>query len=48
MSDWVRGQIGDLFDLVFGALRQRKKTHELATYLDFLSLTCADKNYKEC
>lgn len=46
MSDFLRVQIGSIFDWVFEASRQRKKTHELATYHDFIFLTCANSNYK--
>ena len=44
MSDFLRVQIGSIFDWVFEASRQRKKTHELATYHDFIFLTCANSS----
>ncbi len=46
LSDFLRVQIGSIFDWVFEASRQRKKTHELATYHGFIFLTCANSNYE--
>ncbi len=46
LSDFLRVQIGCIFDWVFEASKQRKKTHELATYHGFIFLTCANSFYE--
>ena len=46
ISDFLRVQIGSIFDWVFEASGQRKKTHELATYHGFIFLTCANSSYE--
>ena len=47
MSDSLRVQFENILDRA-GASWQRKETHELATYLDFIRLTCADSKYEGC